>query len=479
MKGKLPERKSRIVAQHHPPHLAGVLSLLFHRKKRRVYVERKRTATLQGLSGQFAIFLLFSLTTAFTILTLFFIWQMRVEWYRSVWQEKIASRNEKSAKTASGNTFLAELEHIQSQYPQARMLDLRTPWRYRAFYRLPAQNSQQPLILIGGSKGEEERLLLLQNAPSYFTISSLKKYILLVALFGISLLIVLLLWFRQKFVQPLSDTVQAMHKFTNAPDNLMTMLIASDRADEIGFLQRELTKMQVMYRISLKQYQHLAALGGAVTKINHDLKGLLSTALLAGEQVNKSADPKTRKKIRLFITIVERTIALCEQLLVYVRTEKNPTFITRVNLYDLLKSLGADLQILSKSKTQIKIKLKKTLPVQGNSNELYRAFRNIGQNAIEAKANALIITLDGDDKHVHLNFIDDGPGLSAIASRSLFKAFAPSSKIGGSGLGLAISQEIIKQHGGSLTLAKSSAKGTTFHCVFPIALGTKELNKKL
>ena len=454
-------------------HLADVLSLLFHRKKRRVFVERKKTAALHGLSKQFVIFLLFTLTATVTILTLFVMWQLRLAWYEAIWREETSSSDKVLAQNVKSNKFYLNEKFIPSQYSQAQILDLRTPWRYRAFYRLPYAKNQEPLILIGGEK-KEEKIIIYENEHPYFNRSTLIKCLLAVTLFSVTLTALLLLWFRQKFINPLYHTVQAIHRFTDDPNNLMTMLIASDREDEIGFLQRELTRMQVMYRISLKQYQHLAALGAAVTKINHDLKGLLSTALLAGEQINKSADPKTRKKIRLFVTIVEKTIKLCGQLLSYVREEKKPTFITRVDINILLKSLSADLRIAANGETKIKTQLQSTRPIQGDADNLYRAFRNIGQNAIEAKAKELTIILKGDGKHVHVNFIDNGPGLSIEASRSLFKAFAHSSKVGGSGLGLSISQDLIKQHGGSLTLARSGAKGTTFHCVFPVALGTKK-----
>ncbi len=411
------------------------------------------------------------------------MWQLRLSWYEAIWQEKINSNNKELTQNIKGNDSHLNEQFIQPQGSQVQTLDLREPWRYRAFYRLPYTKTQERLILIGGEKKEKKEVMIYEDEHPYFNRYTLVKCLLAVALFVVTLMALLLLWFRQKFINPLYHTVQAIHRFTDDPNNLMTMLIASDREDEIGFLQRELTRMQVMYRISLKQYQHLAALGAAVTKINHDLKGLLSTALLAGESINKSADPKTRKKIRLFVTIVERTIKLCGQLLSYVREEKKTTFITRVDLNGLLKSLSADLRISAKGETKIRTKLQSTQPIQGDTDNLYRAFRNIGQNAIEAKAKELTIKLNGDGKHVHVNFVDDGPGLSIEASKSLFKAFAHSSKVGGSGLGLSISQELIKQHGGSLTLAKSGAKGTTFHCVFPIALGVKkttttEKNKK-
>ncbi len=443
----------------HSPHLPDFLSNLFRRKKRHIFVEKKKSWQQHHLGSKFALFAAFCLLVSLATTTLLVSANSRQAWYQALWQEQ------------ENLGLLEPLAMLRERHPATPMLGLEKPWAYKTFYA-PSFDPATQLLLVNPST--QQALLLDAVLPQLAMQRTWRLHLVVTALVALATLAALVVWFRQVFVSPLADTVHAIQRFTDDPGNLMTMLIASDRDDEIGFLQRELTRMQVVYRISLKQYQHLAALGGAVTKINHDLKGLLSTALIAGESLHKTKSPKIRSKIHLFEAALERAIALCEQLMSYVREDKKPTFLTRVHLKNLLHSLSDDLQLYAQESLKVTTQLSPTLPVQGDADDLYRALRNLGQNAIEAQAQNLRITLKGDKKNAHIDIADDGPGLSTQAKRSLFKPFAPSSKVGGSGLGLSISQEIIKQHNGSLTLAQSSPKGTTFHCVFPVALGTKE-----
>ncbi len=447
----------------HSPHFPDFLSNLFRRKKRRIFVEQKKSREQHRLGKKFALFAAFCLLLSFAATTLLTSANSRQAWYHTLWQEQQGLGN------------LQSLATLLEQHPETPTLEVEKPWGDKAFY-IPSFKADRQLLLTDSTT---QQALLLDKLPPQLTMQKTwRRHLLVTTLLVLATLIALVLWFRLVFIEPLSDTVHAIHRFTDDPSNLMTMLIASDRDDEIGFLQRELTRMQVVYRISLKQYQHLAALGGAVTKINHDLKGLLSTALIAGESLHKAKDPKTRSKMRLFEAALERAIALCEQFLLYVREDKKPIFLTRVHLENLLHSLGEDLQLHAKGSTKVTTHLSPTPPIQGDADSLYRAFRNLGQNAIEANAQNLRITLKGDKQNAHIDIDDDGPGLSKQARQSLFKPFAPSSKVGGSGLGLSISHELIKQHNGSLTLAQSSASGTTFHCVFPVALGARRTGRK-
>ncbi|WP_408629782.1 sensor histidine kinase [Aliiroseovarius salicola] len=50
---------------------------------------------------------------------------------------------------------------------------------------------------------------------------------------------------------------------------------------------------------------------------------------------------------------------------------------------------------------------------------------------------------------------------------NLFQPFSGSNRKGGAGLGLAISAELIKGHGGDLSLEKSDESGTSFRIVLP------------
>ena len=59
---------------------------------------------------------------------------------------------------------------------------------------------------------------------------------------------------------------------------------------------------------------------------------------------------------------------------------------------------------------------------------------------------------------------DTGPGLPAKARDNLFQPFRGNARQGGSGLGLVIAAELVRGHGGALTLERTGPDGTCF-CV--------------
>jgi CheY-like chemotaxis protein len=63
---------------------------------------------------------------------------------------------------------------------------------------------------------------------------------------------------------------------------------------------------------------------------------------------------------------------------------------------------------------------------------------------------------------------DTGPGISAAARAHIFEPFFTTKKEGeGTGLGLSVSYGIITAHGGTIEVAETSARGTTFRVTLP------------
>lgn len=64
---------------------------------------------------------------------------------------------------------------------------------------------------------------------------------------------------------------------------------------------------------------------------------------------------------------------------------------------------------------------------------------------------------------------DNGRGIAEEYQRFIFEPFFTTKEIGkGSGLGLAISRDIIRAHGGTLTVESRTGSGTTVEIALPI-----------
>jgi signal transduction histidine kinase len=103
-------------------------------------------------------------------------------------------------------------------------------------------------------------------------------------------------------------------------------------------------------------------------------------------------------------------------------------------------------------------------------------FNNLTDNALKySKGNVFIsIALSQDKKNFQLQFSDRGIGLRIKDHKMIFKKFeriykADSPNVKGSGLGLYWVREIIRSHGGTISVSSAgSGKGTTFHIHLPI-----------
>src|SRR5207253_4248757 len=115
---------------------------------------------------------------------------------------------------------------------------------------------------------------------------------IVISLVAAALVYVSLQWL---LVRPMQRITASMMNFREDPEDASRMIAASGRKDEIGLAERELAVLQRTVRQALGHRARLAALGTAVTKINHDLRSILSTARLVTDGLAVSAAPEVRR----------------------------------------------------------------------------------------------------------------------------------------------------------------------------------------
>jgi signal transduction histidine kinase len=87
---------------------------------------------------------------------------------------------------------------------------------------------------------------------------------------------------------------------------------------------------------------------------------------------------------------------------------------------------------------------------------------NLLRNAIEAGATQSSLRLDSGDGPDALVVTDNGPGLPYKVASNLFRPFNGAGRNGGTGLGLVIARDLLRAHGGDLTLRYTGPEGTAF-----------------
>jgi hypothetical protein len=112
-------------------------------------------------------------------------------------------------------------------------------------------------------------------------------------------------------VRPVHRLTANISGFSEAPEDSTRVIVPSGRTDEIGVAEDALARMQTRLAGEFRQRRHLAELGLAVSKINHELRNMLTTAQLLGDCLAESHDPTVKRVAPRLIRTLNRAIAFC------------------------------------------------------------------------------------------------------------------------------------------------------------------------
>ena len=273
--------------------------------------------------------------------------------------------------------------------------------------------------------------------------------------------------FQWLIIRPMRRLTGGMVRFRNDPEEMLEDFGASTRGDEIGVAEREFAELQRRVRGALKQKARLAALGTAMGKINHDLRGMLATARLVGDRLAESADPEVRKAAPALAKALDRAVDLCSDTLNFTREGPAKPEFSSFPLTELCGEIAESLGRQLNGGKVWRSTVDPELEIVADRAQLFRAIRNLGENALLMGAHQVTVSACRAEGRIEIAVADDGPGLPPRAIENLFVPFKGSARAGGTGLGLAIARELVRVQGGELKLAESTAEGATFAIELP------------
>ncbi len=131
--------------------------------------------------------------------------------------------------------------------------------------------------------------------------------------------------------------------------------------------------------------------------------------------------------------------------------------------------------MIKKSTKQFKVELGKKLPtIKGNTQQLEQVVINLITNACQSLPNnsakiKVSTYFNSERNKVRIRVDDEGIGIKEGDLKYIMDPFFTTKRnMGGTGLGLSISYNIVKSHGGKLSLKSSPGKGTTAKVSFPV-----------
>lgn len=298
------------------------------------------------------------------------------------------------------------------------------------------------------------------------------RILLLSLLIAIFVGILIYLAMLRLIVRPVRQLANDMTAFREAPERRRRINPTLDRGDEIGQLQREFHEMKQSLRSSFRQRERLASLGLSVTKINHDLRNVLSTALLMADRLSMNTDPALAEMGERLTRTVERGVGLTEDVMKYSSAREPEPELETVQLGRIVDDVQMDMRTAF-PRIWVANHIGQDVWVTADPEQLQRILSNLFRNAAQAmdgQNNAKVeAAVDLVADTVIMQIGDNGPGLPDYVEDRLFLPFTRGSREASTGLGLSISKELAEKMGGSLELLNTGPDGTCFILGLPHA----------
>lgn len=287
----------------------------------------------------------------------------------------------------------------------------------------------------------------------------------------------LLFWaIRGLMVTPVRNLASAMTHYSQAPEDARRIIEPSSDAVELRDAENALLSLQTDLTSALKQKERLAQLGGAVAKISHDLRNILTTAQLFADRMEQSADPMVARAAPKLVGSIGRAVNLCETTLKFGKAEEAAPTLDYISVAAIAAEIVESEQLaLDGDAISISHDIDVSTRAFADPEQLHRVLSNLVRNARQAlvsskKSGSVAMSATHADDGIRILVSDTGGGLPPKAVEHLFKPFQGGTRKEGTGLGLAIASELVRGHGGSLELLSTGSSGTTFEIFLPQTL---------
>ncbi len=296
------------------------------------------------------------------------------------------------------------------------------------------------------------------------TIFKLALGLIIAGIFILIIAISLSLRFAETIIQPLIELKEFANELAHGNFSIK-LKDTSISDDEIGDLAKTFVYMASEIDKSEKLKEEF------ISSISHELRTPLTS--IKGWSETLGYEGITRDELDLGLGIIqdetERLIKLVEELLDFSRlaSDRIKLKIDTVNIKSLAIGVMNQLKVKSSEKDirlNVAFENENIDLIQGDKDRLRQVLINLIQNSIKFtdEGGFINIIVSQDEEYTIIKVVDNGAGIEKEnLEKVLDKFFQEDYNESGSGLGLAISNEIVKLHGGKMTLNSKKGVGTS------------------
>jgi len=272
---------------------------------------------------------------------------------------------------------------------------------------------------------------------------------------------------------PVHDSDGAIRQVMVVVENITEQLRAEAQLKAAAEEKQRLTE-------KMMTSQKLEAIGTLASGVAHEFNNIMAIVSLANEYLSQYVhDSASQKQIALIRKTVERGASIVRQLLDFSRTEK--ASMEPMNLVSVVSDVTTTLRRLLPKNISVSARLDLSEAyIQGNAQQLYQVFLNLGINAGDAMPNGgeltfhLYSTMHPLDAQAPTPVVvtevrDTGVGIPPEIRSRIFEPFFTTKGVGkGTGLGLSIVHGFVSAHQGAIELESECGKGTVFKVILPL-----------
>ena len=276
------------------------------------------------------------------------------------------------------------------------------------------------------------------------------------------------------------ETLVRTREGSPAPVRLTTSLLRDDAGTVYGAIASflDLTPIRRAEEHA-RQMDRLAALGRFTSSVAHEIRNPLTGIGMGVQHLARvlGDDARQRENVEFILSEIKRLDRIVQQL--FDVTHPRRLDLRPRPLEDTLRRAHQSLEpMLAERRQRVTFEIAPGLPDgPHDADQMQQVFINLIKNAAEASPDGGRILVraamaPGEGRGAGSGALvasvtDEGSGIDEATCRTLFEPFF-TTKPGGTGLGLYITHEIIKQHGGSLTVQSEPGHGATFRVELPL-----------
>ena len=265
--------------------------------------------------------------------------------------------------------------------------------------------------------------------------------------------------------------IRTMSGFVSSLElNDTTMRIDTGGDGELRRMSDAMNRISELYRRNLQELETRKLYYDRILRImTHEMRNGITPLVAMTADMMEHPESYPRETIKEIARLMNGQVEGIRRFLdsYYTLTHLPEPEITTVKARDYFRNLRlmteAELQNRGLASNTVQYVVPEDMMLSIDPALMNQVMLNLLRNALDAVATIpnprVEVVISVSDTHPYLTVRDNGEGISEKVMENLFQPFY-TTKEGGSGVGLSICRQIVRRHGGELTIRSRVGKGT-------------------